>query len=234
MLGRLLERLARCQTVNTVCLATSVDPTDAPLDAFARAEGVACHRGSLDDVLDRVANAARSVRADLIVEITGDCPLVDPDIIDAAVRRYARGDADYVINVLDRLTFPIGFDVQVYSRALLEEVAREASAAYDRANVTPFIYHHPERYRLLNLRAPPALDRPRYRLCVDYPDDFEVVAAIFQALYPDKPAFTAFDIVRFLDAHPDIAARNIQHDEAFIFPSSGGLARQEILELIEP
>ena len=231
MLARLLERLKQCRMLDALCVATRRDASDDALEALARAEGVAWYRGSLDDVLERVLEAATELKADVIVEITGDCPLVDPAITDAAVRRYLKGGFDYVANVLDRLSFPIGFDVQVYSRAALSEVFALAVDPYDRANVTSFFYRNPQRYRLLNLCAPPALDRPRYRLCVDYPDDFEVVTEVYEALYPRRAAFDAFDIVGFLDGRPDLAGRNTTRPDAFEFPDSGGAAVQEVLSL---
>ncbi len=234
MVCRLFERLKRCQRVDVICLATSSDPSDSPLEEAARGENVECFRGSLDDVLDRTLNAARSVMADVIVEVTGDCPLVDPGIIDAAVARHSTGGVDYLANVLDRLTFPIGFDVQVYATAALEEVSRLTREPYDRLNVTPYFYHHPEQYRLLNLFAPAELDRPRYRLCVDHAEDFAVISAIFETLYPQNPAFTSFDIVQFLDANADLARSNVWRDDSFTFPSSGGKARQEPMKLDAP
>lgn len=207
MLARLLERLKRCRMVDELCVATTRDAADDALEALARAEGVACYRGSVDDVLERTLHAATALGADVIVEITGDCPLIDPAIIDAAVRRYLRGGVDYVANVLDRLSFPVGFDVQVYSRVALAEVSDLTDDPFDRGNVTPFFYRNPQRYRLLNLFAPPALDRP-YLLCVDYPADFEVVTAVYEALYPRRAAFDAFEIIGFLDDHKDLARRN--------------------------
>lgn len=231
MLGRLIDRLKRSQTLDVICLATSVDPSDAPLEDFAKAEGIRCHRGSLEDVLDRVLNAARSVDADLIVEVTGDCPLIDPAIIDAAVHRFQQGGADYLINVLDKLTFPIGFDVQVYRRELLEEVARATSDPYDRVNVTPYIYHHGEKYKVINLLAPPELDRPRYRLCVDHPEDFEVISAIYTNLLPQRLDFNAYDIVKFLDEDPELARLNTQREDSFGFPESRGGMKHEVLNV---
>jgi len=231
MICRLLERLKRCRLADVICLATSVDASDAPLEELARAEGVECFRGSLEDVLERSLGAAKSVSADVMVEITGDCPLADPGIIDSAILRHARGDVDYLANVLDRLSFPIGFDVQVYSVSRLEEISQLTRDPYDRVNVTPFFYRHPDQYRLLNLFAPPALDRPRYRLCVDHPEDFEVVSDIYAALYPSKPDFSAVDIIAFLDRNPELAKKNVWRDDSFTFPSSGGKSRQEILEL---
>jgi spore coat polysaccharide biosynthesis protein SpsF len=231
MVARLIERLRRARRVDDVCLATTTEPADDVLVELAADEGVAWYRGSVDDVLDRVLGAAKSRRADVVVEITGDCPLVDPAIADAAIERYLRGDVDYAANVLDRLTFPQGFDVQVYATALLEEISRLTDDFHDRNNVTPFIYRHPDRYRVLNLCAPRELDRPGYRLLVDYPEDLEVVEEVYSALYPRDPEFDAFDIVRFLDVRPELVARNTAREDAFEFPRAGGPIRHEVLEL---
>jgi spore coat polysaccharide biosynthesis protein SpsF len=231
MLERLLERLKRCRLVDVVCVATSDQAPDDPLQQLAERAGVTCYRGSLDDVLGRTLSAAQSVRADVIVEISGDCPLIDPGIVDAAVRRYLRGNVDYLVNVLDRLTFPIGFDVQVFGVKLLDEVSRLTSDAYDRTHVTPYFYRHAQSYRVVNLLAPERLDRPRYRLCVDYPEDLELVSAVYAALHPANPAFDAFDVVGFLDAHAELAALNTTRPDAFTFPTSSGGVRHEVLEL---
>lgn len=228
MLGRLFERLKRCDRIDTVCLATTQEPADDPLEAIAVREGVHTFRGSTDDVLGRVLGAAQSVGADVLVEILGDCPLVDPKIVDSALRRYEEGGYDYVANILDVLTFPVGFDVQVYAVALLEDVSALTQDPGDRVNVTPFIYHHPERYRLLNLKAPPELDRPRYRLCVDYAEDFALVSTIFDTLYPHDPAFDARAIVGLLDRRPDLAHMNTRPGPPLVPPSSNGAAAQEV------
>jgi spore coat polysaccharide biosynthesis protein SpsF len=227
MLARLIERVRRAREVDVVCLATTTDSSDDPLCEIAREAGAEVHRGSVDDVLGRVLGAARSVNADLIAEITGDCPLTDPAIVDAAIARYRRGDVDYVANILDGLTFPAGLDVQVFPTALLAETAASTSDPGDRIDVTPYIHRNGDRYRLLNLRAPADLDRPAYWLCVDYPEDFEVVTAVYEALYPTTPEFDARAIIRFLDAHPSIATRNTGRPGLFTFPTSGGAARQE-------
>lgn len=231
MLDRLLERLKRSRRSHVVCLATSTDPSDDVLEGIAREAGVEVYRGPLEDVLARTLGAARSVVADVIAEITGDCPLIDPWIVDGVIERYAKGGYDYVTNILDELTFPVGFDVQVYAVSLLEEVSKRTSDPRDRADVTPYIYHHPKRYRLLNLRAPAGLHRPRYRLCVDYQQDFDVITEICSALYPQGPVFSAWKIIDFLDGRPDLVARNNWMPNAFECPSSGGAAAQEVMSL---
>jgi spore coat polysaccharide biosynthesis protein SpsF len=231
MLYRLLERLTRSQRLAAICLATSTDPSDKVLTEVADRLKLNWYRGSLNDVLTRVLEAAKSVKADVIAEITGDCPLIDPNIVDAVIDRYSGGGYDYVANMLDGLTFPIGFDVQVFSVPLLDEISRLVSDGRDRENVSSFIYRHPERYRLLSLRAPAGLHRARYRLCVDYIHDFEVIAEIYKSLYPRNSAFDAWDIIEFLDNRPDLITKNNWMDDAFVWPSSQGHAAEETLLL---
>ncbi len=227
MVVRLLERLVRSEAADVICLATTERPEDEVLEHWALELGLACYRGSVDDVLGRILAAARSVGADVIAEITGDCPLADAALIDQAIERHGAGDADYVANVLDRLTYPVGFDVQVYASDLLAEVDRLCSDPAQRVDVTPYIYGHGERFRLVNLDAPDALRRPAYRLCVDYPEDFALVTQVFQALYPDNPAFSAVDIIRFLDQRPALTTSNVFMPDAFACPTSAGRARHE-------
>lgn len=231
MLGRLLERLKGARELNDIVVATTTDPADDPLADIARAEQVAWHRGSLDDVMGRVLGAARATDADVVVEITGDCPLCDPAVIDAAVRRYRAGGVDYVANVLDRLTFPAGFDVQVFSREHLEHAATLTSRAADREDVTRYFYEHPDEYRLLNLRAPAEVNRPSYWLCVDTPKDFALVSRIFETLLPENPRFGIRDVIEMLDVDPVLATSNTSRPGLFTCPQSGGRAMHETMTL---
>jgi len=231
MFARLLERLKRSRAADTICLATTNKSEDDLLEAWALESGVMCYRGSVDDVLGRVLGAARHCDADVIAEITGDCPLADPALIDQAIFRHDLGDADYVANILDRLTYPTGFDVQVYRTDLLAEVDGLCLDPDQRVDVTPYIYGHGDHYRLLNLEAPPELNRPEYRLCVDYPEDLAVISEIYDALHPTKAEFGALDIVAMLDARPELAQRNTLVSDAFACPDSGGAAVHERMPL---
>jgi hypothetical protein len=125
--------------VDEIVVATTDNATDAPIMELAERLGVACFRGSEEDVLDRVLKAARSVAADIIVELTGDCPLIDPGHIDKLVGIYLENDYDYVSNVVER-SFPDGFDIQVFSTDLLSEVAALTSDPVDRSHVSYYIY----------------------------------------------------------------------------------------------
>lgn len=227
MLAQLLRRLKRSRLADVVCLATTRNPEDDALEAIARSEEVACYRGFVDDVLGRVLAAAESVGADVIAEITGDCPLSDPQVIDQAIARFRRGDMDYVANMLDIITYSVGFDVQVYSVDLLREIDATCQDPEVRVDVTPDIYHNGERYRLLNLTAPAPINRPRYRLCVDHAVDLEVIRAVYDELMPQNEAFGIAEIIALLDRRPGLSGRNIDVPDPFAGPSSHGKAAQE-------
>ena len=207
LLERLVERIRRASLVDEVIVATTVNPQDDVVEKWAGQAGISIYRGSEDDVLLRVLEAAKAFSGDIIVELTGDCPLLDPAMIDQVVRFYLDSDYDYVSNILER-TYPRGFDIQVFSTAVLDEVNRLTQDPADHEHVSLYIYEHPERYKLGGLRAPDALCAPDYRLCVDTPDDLEVIRKIYETLYPKNPAFSALDILNFMRQHPDIAELN--------------------------
>ena len=231
MLGLLLDRLKQCRLADVICVATSSEPDDIAIASLAESKGVAAYRGSLDDVLGRVLGALDSVKADVIVEITGDCPLADPLLIDQAIARFLAGGADYVANMLNRLTYPIGMDVQIYSRSLLAGIDLLCVDPTVRVDVTPYIYRHGDRFRLLNLLAPPPLSRPHYRLCVDILEDFEVIDAIHHALGRRGTAYGLAEIIAFLDANPSLARHNLNQAEAFVCPRTIGSLREEVMPI---
>ncbi|OAI39080.1 spore coat biosynthesis protein F [Actinobacteria bacterium SCGC AG-212-D09] len=206
LLEHMIERLRRCAALDGIVVATTTNPSDDPIETLARRLGVGCFRGSEDDVLGRVLGAARAHGAELIVELTGDCPLIDPAIVIEAVARYGDGAVDYCSNTLER-TFPRGMDVEVFPVAVLAEVDRLTDDPIDREHVSLYIYEHPERFRLRSVRADP----PRgadVRLTVDTPEDLELVRAVFDALYPLDPAFGLTDMLDLLDARPELGELN--------------------------
>jgi len=207
MLTRLLERLRRVLRAHGIVIATTTNATDDAIAALCVQQGVPCHRGSEHDVLSRYADAARLQGADVVVRITSDCPLIDPELIDQVIAAYQEGDSDYVSNML-LPTWPYGMAVEVFSAAALDQAHAEATQPADREHVTPFLYAHPERYRLRNVTSPVNLSQHRWT--VDTPEDYELVSRLFKALYPARPHFTQTDILTVLDAHPDWIAIN-QH-----------------------
>ena len=215
MLARHLERLGRARHLGPIVVATSSEVSDDPLAELCQRLGVACFRGALDDVLDRFHGAAQPYQPEHLLRLTGDCPLADPAVIDACVDFHLAGDYDYSTNALQP-TFPDGLDVEVFRFRCLDEAWREARLPSEREHVTPFIHSRPERYRIGHFRQ--AEDLSWLRWTVDRPEDFAVVEAIYQALYPANPAFTTSDILAFLAAHPEIARRNadITRNEGYL------------------
>lgn len=207
MLMRLMERLRRVQRADGIVIATTTNVTDDPIAALCAQQGVPCHRGSELDVLSRYADAARLHAADVVVRITSDCPLIDPALIDQLIAVYEEGDSDYVSNMLPP-TWPYGMAVEVFSATALAQAHAEATQDAEREHVTPFIYWHPQRYRLRNVASPVALSHHRWT--VDTPEDYELVRRLFDHLLPTNPHFTQADVLALLDAHPDWIAIN-QH-----------------------
>ena len=205
-LDLLLERLQRATRVDAIVIATTERPTDDPIEELALARGVACFRGSEHDVLARVLGAVRSVGADVLVEITADCPLIDPELVDQLVEIYLSGAYDHVSNILKR-TYPDGYDAQVFSVAALAEVDRLTQHPSDREHVSLYIYSHPERYKLYNLESDLDPDFWNIRLTVDTLDDFEVIRGIYEELYPRKPAFRLSDVIELLRRKPEWVRR---------------------------
>ncbi|OIQ88340.1 3-deoxy-manno-octulosonate cytidylyltransferase [mine drainage metagenome] len=207
MLERLIERLRLAKTVDDIVIATTDDPSDDSIEALASRLGVAWFRGSTDDVLDRVLRAARNANADVIVEITGDCPLIDPAIVDKVVGVYQSNKFDYVSNII-KLTYPDGMDVQVFSTNVLEEVAHLTMDPADREHVSLYIYEHPEKFALHNVVSGLAEKYWHYRLTVDTADDFALITAIFKALYPINPRFGLGDVLALLERQPALLELN--------------------------
>ena len=201
MLARMVERLQCVPSLDGIVIATTVNAADDPIQALTEQLGVGCWRGSEDDVLMRVLDAARAFDAEVIVETTGDCPLIDPAIIEACIQRYRELGVDYLSNVLER-GFPIGMDTQVFATAILADVATRTHDRADHEHVSLYIYRHPELYRLANLAAPTQQRDPDLRLTLDTPQDYDLINRIFGALLPVKPDFSLDDVLALLAANP--------------------------------
>lgn len=208
MLARQLERIQRARRLSSVVVATSLDPSDEPLVGLCAEAGVRCYRGSLNDVLDRMYQAAQGFGCSHIVRLNGDCPLIDPGLIDLACQFHLEGGFDYTSNQT-RPTYPDGLDVEVARMESLEQAWKEAVLPSEREHVMPFLYKHPERFKLGSIEGD--IDLSRLRWTVDHQDDFDLVSAIYAALYPMKPAFTMADILVYLDAHPRLKTANTEH-----------------------
>lgn len=220
-----IERLKRCTRLDHLVVATSDHPSDDELARLCRNEGVDCFRGSLDDVLDRFVQAARCHNPEVVVRLTGDCPLADPALIDQMIKTFVASDLDYFSNCAPA-TYPDGLDVEVTRFACLETAWQEAVLPSHREHVTPFIRKQPDRFRVGNHFAD--VDRSYMRWTVDEPEDFEFVRQVYERLYPSKPDFTTADVLALLAETPGLqsinarfernegARKSLQADAAFL------------------
>jgi spore coat polysaccharide biosynthesis protein SpsF len=207
MLALMIERLRRVRQVDGIVVATTGNSVDDSIADLARQLGVGWFRGSEDDVLDRVLNAAQSVGADLIVETTGDCPLIDPGVIDQLIATFRTNSVDYCSNVLTR-TYPRGMDAQVFPVKVLAQVAELTKDPADREHVSLYICEHPERFRLLNVASGLAPEIGDLRLTVDTPEDLKLVGVVYNELYPVNPQFTLADILDLFKRRPQLQMVN--------------------------
>jgi spore coat polysaccharide biosynthesis protein SpsF len=203
-------RLRRAQRLDSIAVGTSTQPADDAIVAAAHALGIACHRGPLDDVLERFAMAARQCAAETVVRITADCPLIDPQVVDAMVVQFddaAAADApcDYLTNALQR-TFPRGLDAEVFSRAALLRAATEATRPLEREHVTPYLYRDGGGFRVCHHRA--ARDLSQHRWTLDTADDYRFLQRLFELLGGCWREAGYEAIAALLDRHPEVMGIN--------------------------
>lgn len=179
LLGHVLDRVRQCKAIDGLCVATSTDGADDAIAEFARAEGISIHRGSLDDVAGRMADAAAACNADALVRVNADSPLIDPALIDRAVDMFRVETPDLATNVLRR-TFPKGQSVEVIATSALRAACAAMTDAADREHVTTWFYANPGRFRIAAFEA----ETPRgdMQLSVDTPADLARVEAILARL----------------------------------------------------
>ena len=203
MLARQLERLGRARRLDRLVVATTGEPEDDAVAQAAREAGAEVHRGSVDDVLTRVLEAAGA--AEHVVRLTADCPLACPELVDRVVELHLSGAYDYTSNVHPR-RFPDGLDVEVATFEALARAAREARRASEREHVTPFLWSRPERFRLGALVG--ERDLAHLRWTVDEPADLEFVRAVYGALHPLRPDFTTAEVLALVERRPELALVN--------------------------
>lgn len=199
-----LTRLKRAQTIDKMVVATSDQPADDAIESLCISLGVDCFRGSLDDVLLRYAECAKKYPDyDVILRVTGDCPLIDPVLVDRVVRLFLDGEYDYASTIPSgKETFPDGMDAEVFSKKVLLESAVHAELQPEREHVTIYM-RHSGGYRQGGFSA--EKNYSAYRLTVDNPEDFEVI----QYLINHCPLDAGYlEYVVMLDAHPEIRELN--------------------------
>jgi glutamate-1-semialdehyde 2,1-aminomutase len=210
MIGLMLKRLANARLVDQIVLATSKAPENEPLAMYVRELGYSVFLGSENDVLDRYYQAAKEMKADLVVRVTGDCPLIDSSLVDEVIAKFLDSDVDYASNNTPP-TFPDGLDCEVFTFKALETAWSQTIAPRDREHVTPFIREY-GRFSQVNITY--KTDYSAERWTVDEPEDFEVVQKVFEHFRPSCE-FSWLDVLSLSKKHPEwfMANRHIVRDE---------------------
>jgi glutamate-1-semialdehyde 2,1-aminomutase/spore coat polysaccharide biosynthesis protein SpsF len=206
MLWHVLNRLSYVPAVEQTVVATSTETSDDLIFQFCQENGFECFRGSEQDVLDRYYHAAKHYSADVVVRITADCPLIDPQVIDKVVKTYLEGDYDYVTNTL-RYTYPDGVDVEVFSFLALQTAWQEAKLPLEREHVTPYL-RHSESFRIHNVENEFDLSNRYLRWTVDEPCDLEFIRALYSKNGSGGLALSMDAILRLLDQDPELTKIN--------------------------
>ncbi len=206
MLSQQLARLRACKNVDELCIATTTNATDDPIVALAHNQGVTCFRGDEHDVLSRYLGAARQTRAQLVVRVTSDCPLIDPGVTDRVIAAALEEGCDYASNTLAR-TYPRGLDTEAFFMDALERCARLATSTPAREHVTWFM--HTERPELFVRRS--VVDEANHadlRWTVDTPDDLALVRAIYELAGPSEAPLAYAELVAEVVRRPRLLSMN--------------------------
>lgn len=206
ILQHVVERVRMSKQVAEVVVATTDHHPDDAIASLCQGLEVSCYRGEEDDVLKRFLGAVEQTRADVVVRITADCPLIDPDVVDRVIRAYETTGVEYASNGIHR-SWPRGFDVEVFRAETLRRADKLATRPYEREHVTAAIYMAPTVFRCTNVEAPHEAYAPDFRVCIDTKEDLEVVRRILSST-KDPASLRAADVVAFLRENPRVLALN--------------------------
>lgn len=217
MLWHVINRVRMSRRIDKAVVATTELSEDDLLAEKCQEWEIDVFRGSAEDLLDRYYNAAVKFSADPIVRITGDCPLIDPMLIDMVVESYVQlGRYDSV--ALDIATFPDGLDTRIFSFKALQKTYKQAELPSDKENIISYMRNHPELFRLYSI--PHKEDLSHIRLTVDEEKDLIFVRKIFKRLAgpKDEEPFYLKDIIKLLKEEPSLLEinSNIQRDQGYL------------------
>ena len=212
MLTHIIDRIKKTQ-VDNIIVATTLDDADMAIIEIAMLNAVSYFANediiNPKNLLDKYYQAAKATNADIIVRITADCPLIDPQIVDTIIYRFLKGDCDYASNVVEHeRTYPDGLDVEVFSFKALGNAWDSATDASDIEHVTPYIHHHPDKFRIVHVKN--NINLSALRWTVDYAADLEFARQVYHYLYrrEGQQYFYMQDVLNLLKEHPELAEIN--------------------------
>ncbi len=214
MLWHIIDRLKHSKKIERIIMATTVKEDDKVIVKLAEEIGIDIFCGSSEDVLDRYYQSASIFNVEHIIRITADCPLIDPSVIDEIVDYYQSRDDDYVSNTINP-SYPDGLDTEIFSFKALERAWAEAEKPSEREHVTPYIYNHPEFFKIYNYAND--VDRSHMRWVLDEAADYKFIAEVYRRLYKEGGIFFMRDIMDLLSKYPELndINKNIKRNEGY-------------------
>ena len=208
LLSYQIDRIRKANMIDKIVVATTLENTDQPIVQHCYEMGVDFYRGSEDDVLSRYYETAKKYDSDVIVRLTSDCPLIDPVIIDNTIKLFIDSGSNYASNTVppDSSTFPDGSDVEVFDFLSLERAFNECSDRHDREHVTFYFWKYKNDFKTIQLKN--GKDFSKYRITVDYPEDFEVIKFLITEIKKKKLSGNLNEIIKILDSNPEIKNLN--------------------------
>lgn len=211
VLHRVVDRVQAARGIDLVVVATTTSSEDDLTVAEAEVCGAATFRGSEQDVLERYYLCAKQFDADVVIRITSDCPLFDPTVLTQMLVRFeelrvAGSPVDYMSSALVR-TFPRGLDAEIFTFAALEQAYKSATKPYEREHVTPFLYQHPDLFKLQGFTNQADLSHHRWTL--DTEEDLALITEIYRRLLiDDAEIFSTQAVLNLLAQHPELSELN--------------------------
>lgn len=208
MIFRQIERIQKSKLIDRLVVATSLDLSDNQIEELCKINQIECYRGSLTDVLDRFYQVGNMYKPEHVVRLTGDCPLIDPIVIDKVIQTHTEGKHDYTSNTIEP-TYPDGLDVEIFSWPSLQRVWQDAKLPSQREHVTLYINQHPELFTICNVKND--VDLSHLRWTVDELADLILVQDIYEHLYPENPNFTTREILDYYKNNKTLLMQNNQY-----------------------
>jgi len=210
ILDVLIDRISSCEFIDSITLATSLNPKDKILENFSKTKGINFFAGSENDVLERYYLCAKRYELDNIIRVTADDPFKDPAVIKKAYDIFINNSLDYVSNTL-KPSYPEGIDIEIFNFISLKEAFLNANLPSEREHVTPYIWKNSDLFKLKNFTA--EVDYSNYRLTVDYEEDYNLAKKILKHFYPNI-TFSYKQIIEFLQSK-NITSYKIERNEGY-------------------
>ena len=211
ILLRMIERVERSSLIDEIVIATTDKKGDDPIYDLCCKIGISCFRGHELDLLDRHYRCAEEYKANVVLKIPSDCPLIDSEIIDGVIEKFLTSKSDYTSN-LHPPSFPDGVDVEVFSFDALKNAWINAKKDYEREHTTPYIWDNPDKFKISNFEWETGLNfSETHRLTLDYEEDYLFIRKVFSTLYNKNYDFKLKDILKLLDEEKDLMEINKMH-----------------------